>query len=191
MIDNGSDDASTEFIKAIPYDNVEKVFNKENIRHGPALHQAAGMCKTPYLLTMDSDVELNSPGVVELMLSQIKANGLYAVGWLRFVNDVGVAPSREEAQRVGLAALYRYVHPSLAVYDMRVYKLLAPFNDTGAPIIDNMKDAHAKGYKVGGVRVWDYATHWKAGTRRMFKGAWDPKTKQEACEWDPTSDYPI
>jgi glycosyltransferase involved in cell wall biosynthesis len=173
LIDNGSDDESTAFVRktAESHDNIVGVLNKVNAGHGPALHQGMGMAGTPCVFTFDSDCEMIEGGLIELMLEHFDAPDIYAIGDLQWVNELGV--------NVEPGAGLPYVHPAAALWDTRKYFMLAPFNHHGAPCVLNMRSAVGVGFRLvdfGIERIKQYVRHDWCGTRNVVGGipGWFP-----------------
>ena len=185
LIDNGSEDRSTELCKHAPVDLL--LLNEENIGHGPALDQAMQVARTRYVFTLDTDTRIKRAGFVVKMVQALQRQGAYAIGWLRHVNENGVAigPTQDPS------LFCPYVHPCAALWDRDVYSTLPPFVDHGAPAVENMQAAYAQRIGVLDFPVWQYVDHMVAGTRRMFGGHWHPVKGTEAKGWDPDARFPI
>lgn len=120
-----------------------KLFTGGNIGHGPALHQMAKLCKTPYLLALDSDCTVQRGGFIEKMLEPFSDSKIYAVGRVVRLDRRGTAqPSRRG--RKGTP----HIHPSVMMIDVAKYHTLRPFVHSGVPTLLNMPDAQAQGYKL-------------------------------------------
>ena len=190
LIDNGSDKTSVATIQGLANDHPSVVAHllDTNIYHGPALHLGFTLLSTPYILTLDSDILIKKPGCVETMFSLFQADSrLYALGWLRWVNDNGVA-SRDGKPR---PKLHPYIHPYFALFDRAKYLTLPPFFRDGAPCRVNMVRALQSGYHIQSFPVEDYVEHLIAGTRRMYKGRWDPRPGEDGIGWRKDLKYPI
>lgn len=181
LIDNNSQDGSTDWAGRQRGKHTQVLINNHNIGHGPALHQGIMQAKTRYVFTFDSDVVFNRGGFLEKMQEQ----KIYAIGWLRFVNHNGVSSKSKNA-----VWLCPYIHPYAALYDRKIYLTLAPFNHKGAPCVANMHDAKKKEIQVASFPIENYVTHLVAGTRRMYKGHWDG-TGIEPAIWNPKAQIPI
>lgn len=170
VIDNGSKDESTAYLRSIEQDNIKVIFNDYNYGHGLALHQAMENCKARYLLTLDSDCKVLKAGFVEKMLQAFKDDhNLYAIGELVTVDATG-------HNFIGHNAL-PYVHPSTAMFDVRKYFTLRPFYHHGAPCLQNMVSAKEKGYGLLGYPdIREFVYHQDGGTGGRY-GGWQPDVK--------------
>jgi len=190
LVDNRSEDDSSEFCKrfAQAHEQVTLMTFPKNIGHGPAMHAAVKKIATDYFFTLDSDCIIRQCGFLEKMLEQLASNDkLYAVGWLRYVNMDGVAASG----KFDSSKLLPYIHPHAAMFKRDAYFKLDPFVYHGAPCICNMRTAKVQGYAVKDFPVKDYIEHLAAGTRRMWKGAWDIEDKPPVREWRKNDNYPV
>ena len=173
IVDNGECEESVEIAKEL---EVELIENETNIGHGLALHQGLLLANTSHIFTLDSDTTVKAGEFLELMLAEFDANkNLFALGWLRFTNAAGVA---------GLSlAGFPYIHPYASLLDAEKYKTLAPFIGQGAPAINTMRDAVAKGYDLIDFPVKKYIDHKGAGTRGCFGGVFKVSPGAEMREW--------
>jgi len=188
LIDNHSRDKSTIFVENFAKENeqVQCVVNSKNIGHGPALHQGIMIANTDYVFTLDSDTEILQGGFLQQMLLQYqKQERLYAVGWLRYVNCGGVSGKKRNTK------LYPYVHPYASIIDRQFYQYLPKFENRGAPCTRNMIAAAKAGLSFYDFDLEPYIKHWVAGTRRMFKGKWNPKEDERKLAWIEDRSYPI
>ena len=187
VVDNGSDDDSTLYVRTLTDDHTTISLNSDNLGHGPAMHQEILTLDTPYFFTLDSDCVTRRGGFLELMLERFKLNSnLYAIGWLRYVHpDSGVAARRRNPH------LIPYVHPSAALHDRLKYLTLPPFYHRGAPCVDNMREATVtKGYDLESFPIAKYIKHLVAGTRRMWRGDWNPG-KRRPNPWSADARHKI
>lgn len=194
VYDNGSDDLSTVYIAGLQNkdENCEAILDSKNRGHGPALHQLVRRVETPYVLLYDSDCEVLEGGFIELMLAEFDEDEtLYAIGWLRHLNDNGVPFTWHVPPPKTKERFHPYVHPHCALLDVAKYKQLKGFIDHGSPGLFNMQDAVAKGFTLKKFPVKKYVKHWEAGTRRMFGGHWHPADSVRPKPWDPKQTYPI
>jgi len=180
LIDNGSADRSTQYIEWVTrrYENVSAILNRGrtdlpeeppkgmtaqqwkirkriaesgNVGHGIALHQAAMLCKTPYMLALDSDCVILKCGFVEAMLARL-GPGFYAVG-------LNVQPRRRK---------FPVIHPSVMMFDVEAYKTLTPFALAGGPAKENFESAREAGYTVVDFPANQYIEHLFHGTRKRL-----------------------
>lgn len=148
---------------------MRRVWTRGNVGHGPALHQAFQLCKTPYLFTLDSDCVILKCGFLEKMLAEFSDPQVYTIGY-RYAGSTGhVVKARE----------WR-VHASAALWDVAKYRALCPFTHYGSVSLDNFADAGRKGYKVLDFPVGgfprrhthdhdDYVEHLFHGSRKRLK----------------------
>lgn len=190
VVDNGSGDNSVGTIQKLARDHpsITAHLLEANIYHGPALDRAFRLLDSPYVLTLDSDTVTRKGGWLEAMLGHFHAdNKLYAIGWLRWVNENGVATADGKPR----PNLHPYVHPHCALFDRAKYLTLSPFFRDGAPCRVNMFSAIQRGYHLVSFPVERYVTHLVAGTRRMYGGKWDPKQGEKPGTWREDNKYPI
>jgi len=188
VIDNGSEDESVGLVsKLVEELGVLPVLNGVNIGHGPAMHQGIQMCRTKYVFLFDSDCEVTKGGFLEKMQTTLEKKQGYAIGWLRYVNTNGVSA----AGKFDKSKFIPYVHPSAALIDREIYYTLPPFLHEGAPCTRNMWIAQGRGLKVFDFPIRDYVKHWEAGTRRRFRGKWNPRAEETPVPWKATKTYPI
>jgi glycosyltransferase involved in cell wall biosynthesis len=160
IIDNGSQDASTNYIreKAARRPEVTALFNPLNINHGPALHQGLQHIPTPFALTLDSDCQVVKPGFLERMLTSFNDPQTYAVGSRVYLDRLGYEVSS------GQAFYSAYIQPFCMLIDRRKYKTLKPFKRHGSPGLHNMHQAIHKGYRLVDFPIQDYVQHIGMGT---------------------------
>lgn len=121
---------------------VRKMLTGGNVGHGPALHQVLKLCRTPYLLALDSDCIVREGGFIERMLEPFADGDVYAVGRMAFLNRRGTAlPPR-------LKKGDRHIHEAVIVLDVEKYLGLMPYVHYGIPSLLNMPDAVVKGYRL-------------------------------------------
>jgi len=189
LVDNGSSDDSARYVKIAgdSFSTVTTILHDENIGHGPAMHRAILQATTRYVFTLDSDCVVEEGGFLERMIKDFQSDdGLYALGWLRKVDPLIGVPVPDRTSNY-----LEYIHPSAALYDREKYLQLAPFRHTGAPCTDNMREAKKAGFKMQSFPISQYVEHLEAGTRRMFKGKWNPKVDEEAGPWEKEGNWPI
>lgn len=188
LVDNNSKDKSTQLIKRLgQHDLITPMLINHNIGHGPAMNRAIRQhVKTPYAFLLDSDTITKKGGFIEAMLAKLQEAPLnYAIGWLRRVNQDGVAYGV-----VGKSGI-PYVHPFAALIKLELYYKLPPFEYHGAPCLSNMRKARTLGYNVFSFPIFQYVRHIVAGTRRMWNGQWDIKDKPKQKAWNAKDDIPI
>lgn len=182
VIDNGGCPVSLKRLRKLAdKDFIELVENERNIGHGLALNQGIALVETPYAFLLDSDTRTERGGFLEKMLALFKADPLlFAVGWLRKVGQTGVAYRHQD--KAPDSAL-SYIHPYACLLDVAKFGELRPFALSGAPALETMYDARARGYHVADFRVQDYIWHKVGGTRGMFGGRCRVKTDEEPGKW--------
>lgn len=179
VIDNGGCEKSLVALRKFARDGlITLITNKRNVGHGPALDMGFRAIQTPYVFTIDSDTRTLKGGFIEQMTSAFEDNDLFAIGWLRYTNDNGVASPRQELKRGR-----PYVHPYAALWDREKYLTLDPFVHRGAPAIKTMISAVENEYHLQSFPIEKYVWHKIAGTRGMFGGEWNVDTKMRAGRW--------
>jgi len=165
LIDNGGCEESLGVLRGFEKEsNVLLVENDQNIGHGFALNLGFELANTEYVFTLDSDTRVEQCGFLEAMISRFeKFSNLFAIGWLRYVNENGVANKKH---KTGLP----YVHPHAALYKRDLFFQMEPFDDSGAPSILLMKDVQRLGLRLEDFPVHSYIWHKVAGTRGIFRG---------------------
>lgn len=156
MIDNGSGDESTEYLRdlAAADPRLRVVFNERNVFHGPALDQGMREADTALAFLLDSDCEILHGGFLEPLVAAFDEDPLlYAIGKRGYTNRFGYGPiSRRER-------MTHYVHPFAGVFDRRKYLTLPPFTHHGAPLYRNMWGAAKAGYHLRHVTIEDHVLH--------------------------------
>ena len=187
LVDNHSQDKSTALIKRLgQHDLITPMIMDRNVGHGPAMNKAIiDHVQTPYAFLLDSDTKTIKGGFLEIMLKRLEQPLHYAIGWLRHVNTDGVSSTTKHKKYTP------YVHPYAALIKVGLYLELPPFEYHGAPCLANMTKAKRIGYKVFDFSIQSYIEHLIAGTRRMWKGAWDVKGKPPTKVWDRKDSHPI
>lgn len=177
VIDNGGCMESWRILRGIG--TIELVENGKNIGHGPALHQGILMSTTQHVFTLDSDTTTHKGGFMEGMLSQFEGDPLlFALGWLRYTNESGVASPKQELKR-GM----KYVHPYACLLDREKYLRLHPFIHSGAPATRLMASAVEAGYHLESFPIGEYIEHKIAGTRGKFGGQCSVPTDRKPGKW--------
>lgn len=181
LIDNGGCDASLKMARQLGemYD-LTVIENRDNIGHGPALNQGIHLATTPYVFTLDSDTRTEKGGFIEEMIGKFKADAsLFALGWLRYTGESGVATPKQELKR-GM----KYVHPYACMLDREKYLGLSTgFIHSGAPAAALMSVAGEAGYGLEDFPVDEYIWHKVAGTRGCFRGQCKVPTDRKPEKW--------
>ena len=120
-----------------------KLFTGGNVGHGPALHQVLKLCKTPYLLALDSDCVVQRGGFIERMLEPFSDSKVYAVGREVKLDRRGTAQPPRKSRKGN-----SHIHGSVILLDVAKYHTLKPFVHYGTITLFNMPDAIAQGYKL-------------------------------------------
>jgi glycosyltransferase involved in cell wall biosynthesis len=166
LIDNGSKDASTEYVRSLvdgKY-NIKVILNQVNAGHGPAMHQGIGYCETPLVCLLDSDCIIQKAGGLELLAAPFSDPKVYATGELLRV-DAGGNTRKKGAP---------YIHPSRLMIRRLTYWKLPPFNHHGAPVAANMFGAAKTGYRLVNIPEIDKYLHHpgrgliKSGSHKRF-----------------------
>lgn len=176
VIDNGECKSSINWLRGLEdTGTIQLIENEQNIYHGPALHQGLRYIYTDYAFLLDSDTRTEKDGFLEEMLEQFERdNKLFALGWLRKVNDGGVQDKNGKIN---------YIHPFACMLNVNIYRQLKPFANIGAPAINTMRDATRNGYALKDYPIANFIHHKVAGTRGYFAGKWKPKIGEGKREW--------
>lgn len=144
LIDNGSADESTVYIRALgeAHPNIQMILNPKNIHHGPALHYAIQAASTRFVFSLDSDCQVLQAGFLEEMLTVFEDPRVYAIGRLVQMNRFGYEISA--AQKGSLT----YIHPAAMMLDREKYLRLKPFFHHGSPGLQNMCSALRAGWRL-------------------------------------------
>lgn len=182
VVDNGGCAASLDRLRKLTDKGfVELIKNERNAGHGPALNQGLALVETAYAFLLDSDTRTEQGGFLEKMLALFAADPLlFAVGWLRKVGKTGVAYRHQDTAPDSALS---YIHPYACLLDVEKFRELRPFKQAGAPALETMYDARARGYHVAGFPVSDYIWHKVAGTRGLFGGRCRVRTDEKPGKW--------
>jgi hypothetical protein len=118
VADNGSESGALDFLKSQQWITVYTKADRDPVRagpdytqHGPTLDWLAGKVKSPYFLTIDSDMEFLAAGWLEDMLELMSRDNLDALG--EFDPGMGAYQSRLLPHLSLLrTAVYRQVNTS-------------------------------------------------------------------------------
>lgn len=188
LIDNASQPDCVEELEDLQqeFNNITLIKNTENVGHGPAMHQAILLAETPYIFTLDSDTETFKCVFLEKMLLKFdEQENLYAIGWQRHVNANGISGDYSINKN-----LTPYIHPYAMLIERAKYLTLPQFANTGAPCTLNMQMAYQVGYTFYDFPIDKYIKHLIAGTRRLYKGRWNPGNSQIG-KWKKDAKYRI
>lgn len=161
VIENGSTDVPDEYLNALVngLGEIDCLANQQNIFHGPALDQGIRRCRTPRVLTLDSDVQIVKGGFLEKMQTYFAQDAdLYALGKV-----VAMDPFGYEAPQSGRGR-FLYVRPNCMLLDRNKYLVLKPFIHHGSPGIRNMRHAQRRGFKLADFPTEEYIHHLGRGT---------------------------
>lgn len=164
VIDNGSKDEgkSKAVIEKLESDfsNIESIFFKKNIFHGPAMDLAIReYVDSKFTFFLDSDTETIKSGFLEEMITSLKLSEMtYGIGETVRVNKRGYKSD------VGINIL----QTPYVIIKNDIYKSLRPFVHHGQPCMYNFIDAKNKGYKLLEFAVSKYIDHLWRGTAGKF-----------------------
>lgn len=181
VVDNGGCAESLAELERISarHSSVRPVRNEQNIGHGAALDQGAKLASTKYVFTLDSDAKVIKHGFLEAMVERFRVDPLlFAVGWMRYVGDTGVATPHQE-MRHGKPC----IHPYAMMFDRESYFQLPQFDQSGAPTAPTMFIAVARGFHLESFPIEQFIWHKTAGTRGMFGGRWIVPTDSKPGPW--------
>jgi len=193
LIDNYSQDESSSYCERVAkkISTITLMQLERNVGHGPAINKAIRNVGTRFFFTLDSDCEVKKRGFLRPMLDKFDNPNLYAIGWLRWVNELGVSVVPNCVNDKVKHNFTPYIHPYAALFDRKKYLTLPPFDYHGAPCMHNMMGARQKGYVVKDFPVQQYIKHLGAGTRRMWEGAWDVRDRPKKRKWRANDNYPL
>ena len=168
IVIDGSDD-----LGELNYPNVEVKSVGYNIGHGLGMDLGIKMAETDYVLTFDTDIEIEKP-CLEQMIEKMK-DDTYAVGKIYLKNNTGFYNQhRDVFPSMGVVYI---VHPSFQIVSKKEYLRYAPYISDGAPTVLSYHDIarHKKEKEVLiNFPVLDYIYHRNAGTRDMlYKSEWE------------------
>lgn len=159
VVDNGSYDESTEYIRRLGnQEGFKVILNETNRGHGPGMHQAILTSHTRLCFVLDSDVIVLKGGFLEPMIEAFDEEPkLYAIG----TKGQPVTAKRtkeiiEAARRAGTLGINSY---DGMLIDREKYLLLKPFKQHGSATIHNQHDALAKGFILGEFSTLEYLHH--------------------------------
>jgi GT2 family glycosyltransferase len=173
LIDNGSNDDSTQYIVSITDQDphTRSILNTCNHYHGPAMDQGIRHSTTRFVFTLDSDCEVQQGGFLEQMLNYFDDPQTYAVGWLVNMDHYGFQKDSDVRQ-----TLVPYIHPSAMLLDRDKYLSLPPFVHHGSPCLTNMRAAQENGYTVRDFPIAEYILHYGRGTCSQYGYGLNVKT---------------
>lgn len=135
----------------------------KNIFHGPAMDLAIReLVETRFAFTLDSDTETLRGGFLEPMIAELEADpGAYACGRVLQVDEHGY-PVPEGKTGTPLCWV------PYALFDLRHYRDLPPFQHHGVPNLANAVAAEAVGLKAVDFPIAKYIHHLGRGTAGRF-----------------------
>ena len=144
--------------------NVEIIKTGYNIGHGLGMDMGIKMAETDYVLTFDTDVEMEKP-CLELMLNEVKED-TYAIGKIYLKNNTGFYNQYREV--FPYTSVVYIVHPSFQIVSKKEYLKYALYISDGAPTVlsyhDIMRHKTEKEILID-FPVLSYIEHRNAGTR--------------------------
>ena len=160
LIDNGSKDESTTYIRALAATstNVRCLLNQRNLFHGPALDQGIRYCPTPYIFLLDSDCLILTTGFLEQMRQLLQDREAYAVGRLQYKNHFGYD------RPPGTVGAIPYIDPHAMLLRKSMYLKLPPFVHHGAPCLQNMRRAQQQQRPLIPFPIHHFVEHLRRGT---------------------------
>lgn len=135
-----------------------------NIGHGNGVKMGISMCETEYFLLVDSDVEILSP-ILEDMLIPFKKGDCYGVGEIISVDENG-----------NNGGNILYLHPHFALINKEKYLKHSPIMNHGAPMLNAMKSI-SNVYDCGLAFCPDFKNryvHHERGTRKLNPKEFNP-----------------
>lgn len=143
-----------------------------NIGHGKGMDLALSLCKTPYALIFDSDIEmLKSP--VNAMLKLMESD-TFGIGWCNEIAsdgfDYGCKPQHKLEKPI------KYLHPYFQLINVENYHKFEPYCHHGAPCYKTMIDIHNRGLSDKIIKVFPGLGHtggesinWKGSPKQYIK----------------------
>jgi len=166
LIDNGSrDEESRQILEECRKEDAsrtEVISNNENLHHGPAMEQALRHARSPFVLFLDSDVEVIEGGFLEMMTTLANGNAAnYAIGQRVWMNKRGFMVRQNGGG-------FAYIRPHCMLVKRELYLKLPKFQRHGAPCLDNMITAARLGFGLLDFPVHSYVNHSGRGTAGKF-----------------------
>ncbi len=162
IVDNGSTDNSKSVIVSLckKYLNVEFLYLKQNIYHGPAMdYVAREHCKDEYLFFLDSDTETYKSGFLEELQTLSGANeNIYALGELLRVNKRGFKDVNGDP----------IIATPFLFLKREIYLRFPPFIHHGQPTMKNFSEAIKAGFELVDYPMDDFIKHHWRGTASRF-----------------------
>ncbi len=162
VVDNGSDETTVQRLHELADASTRLICNPTNRGHGPAMDQAIRAAVTEFVMTVDSDVEVLRPGLVEILLAPFEAPDLLAAGQSVGMNRYGY-PASPTARLV-----IPYVYPATMMLRRALYLELPAFRHHGSPCLHTMRAAMKRGLRLAEVAVDDFVRHDGKGTCSHF-----------------------
>ncbi len=134
------------------YPGIQVYHALRNIGHGDGMQYAVDQTRSEYLLLMDSDIQVLAP-CLETMQARLTPGAL-GIGLVLKVDSTG------HLQPEGV----NYLHPYFCLLNRGIYRELQPMRNHGAPLIDTMLAAHARGIQVQDFDLAGYVEHKWRGT---------------------------
>lgn len=176
LVDNKSGDASQDYIEQVAADSpqIRGLFNMTvEPHHAVGLNIGVAETRTPYFLTLDSDVEVLRGEWIERMLTAFVRDPLLAaVGHVSMnAGPDGTRPARRDE------AVVHYVHPFCALWNREKFvQCRGGFRNSGAPAYVPCKLLQRKGFHIvnlpglnpHNIPVPYYVQHKWGGTRDVL-----------------------
>jgi GT2 family glycosyltransferase len=169
------------------YPEVESIKVGHNIGHGLGMDLGIKQSVTQYVLTFDTDIEMEKPCIEEML--NLMREDTYAVGKIYYVDNTYYYNKHKEYFEGNPIAYV--VHPSFQIVQRSEYLKYAPYISDGAPTVLSYHDIkrHNKEREVLiDFPVLDYITHSNAGTRDITPVT-DYERKDHVCWIDKWKEY--
>jgi len=172
-----------EYVGSLASEYTDVIQVDYNIGHGRGMCVGIYYTETPYVLLLDSDIEMLRTPVKEMLAMMEKDT--FGIGYLEKTGfdgfNYGAKPNHSKEGWMW------YLHPYFTLIQLSVYKKFYPFVHHGAPCVWTMLDIHKKGlskkilkeflglgHTNGRGVTWEgkpslYVKHDTAGTRKYRK----------------------
>ena len=138
IVIDGSGDCDYHSESHLNHSNITVVNVGYNIGHGLGMDMGIKMAETDYVLTFDTDIEMNKP-CIEEMMDKMKED-TYAIGKL-YINTPKPYFYIENEELFDQLIVNTYViHPSFQIVSKKEYLKYAPYISDGAPTVLSYHD---------------------------------------------------
>lgn len=165
LIDNGSNDASTTYLKEYHKtysQTTDLIINDKNIHHGPAMDMALHHLKSFLVLFIDSDCEVKTGGFLERMIAILEENPKnYIAGEIIYMNKRGFDTEN-------ISDAIPYIRPHCMLIRRNLYFELPSFTRHGTPCLKNMETAVNRGLSLINFPIETYVHHRGRGTADRY-----------------------